>query len=89
MLCGLANEERKSRMGPKRLSIEPEGRDIFVVVDGKKIAKREQHKETWIPLEPGYVVTNSTGGDAIDIDYDGGDAPNGGGHPFSIRMNMF
>ncbi len=76
-------------MVPKRLSIEPEGSDIFVVVDGKKIAKREQHKETWIPLEPGYVVRNSTGGNAIDIDYDGGDDRNGGGHPFSVRMNTF
>ena len=76
-------------MGPKRLSIESEGRDIFVVVDGKKIAKREQHEKAWIPLEPGYVVRNSTGGNAIDIEYDGGDAPTGGGHPFSVRMNTF
>ena len=76
-------------MGPKRLSIESEGSDIFVVVDGKKIAKREQHKKAWIQLEPGYVVRNSTGGIAIDIEYDGGDAPTGGGHPFSVRMNMF
>jgi hypothetical protein len=76
-------------MGPKRLSIESEGRDIFVVVDGKKIAKRGQHEKAWIPLEPGYVVRNSTGGNAIDIEYDGGDAPMGGGHPFSARMNTF
>jgi hypothetical protein len=76
-------------MGPKRLSIESEGNDLFVVVDGKKIAKREKHKKAWIPLEPGYVVTNSTGGNAIDIEYDGGDAPTGSGHPFSVRMNTF
>lgn len=76
-------------MGPKRLSIESEGRDIFVVVDGKKIAKRGQHENAWIPLEPGYVVMNSTGGNAIDIEYDGGDAPIGGGRPFSVRMNTF
>ena len=76
-------------MSPMRLSIEPEGSDIFVVVDGKKIAKREQHEKTWIPLEPGYVVRNSTGGNAIDIDYDGGDGLNGGGRPFSVRVNMF
>jgi hypothetical protein len=77
-------------MAPKRLSIESEGRDIFVVVDGKKIAKRGQHEKAWIPLEPGYVVSNSTGGNAIDIEYDGGgDAPIGGGRPFSVRMNTF
>ena len=76
-------------MGPKRLSIESEGRDIFVVVDGKKIAKRYEHDKDWIPLEPGYVVRNSTGGNAIDIEYDGGDDLNGGGHPFSVRMNTF
>ena len=76
-------------MAPKRLSIESEGRDIFVVVDGKKIAKRGQQEKDWIPLEPGYVVRNSTGGNAIDIEYDGGDAPMRGGHPFSARMNTF
>ena len=76
-------------MAPKRLSIESEGRDIFVVVDGKKIAKRGQHQKAWIALEPGYVVMNSTTGNAIDIEYDGGDAPIGGGHPFSVRMNTF
>ena len=76
-------------MAPKRLSIESEGSDIFVVVDGKKIARRGQHEKAWIPLEPGYVVMNSTGGDAIDIEYDGGDAPIGSGRPFSVRMNTF
>ena len=74
---------------PQRLSIEVDGTDTFLVVDGKRIAKRQQHKKDWIALEPGYVVSNSTGGLAIDIEYDGSAAEIGGGRPFSVRMNMF
>ncbi len=48
-------------MAPKRLSIELDGIDTLLVVDGKRIAKRQQHEKDWIALEPGYVVTNSTG----------------------------
>jgi hypothetical protein len=73
---------------PKRLSIELDGTDTFLVVDGTRIAKRQQHKKEWIALEPGYVVTNSTEGLAIDIEYDGS-AADIWGRPFSVRMNMF
>ena len=42
-------------------SVEREGHDLFVVFDGKRIAKRGQpgtpQAGTWVSLEPGYVVT--------------------------------
>lgn len=76
-------------MSPRMLSVELEGSDLVVVVDGKRIAKRDQHEKTWFTLEPGYVVSNSIGGNAIDIEYDGGNAPIGSGDPFSVRMNTF
>ena len=40
--------------------IESDGREIFVVYDGKRIAKRghpgTRHAGMWIPLEPGFTV---------------------------------
>jgi hypothetical protein len=45
---------------PKVVKIESDGHDIFVVVDGGKIAKRSHpdtpQAKTWVSLEPGWVV---------------------------------
>ena len=68
---------------PRHLNIELDGTDTFLVVDGKRIAKRQQHAKEWIILQPGYVVTNSTGGLAIDVEYDGSAAETGGGAPLA------
>jgi hypothetical protein len=47
-------------MDKERLEIEFDGSDLFVVYDGKRIAKRGRsgtpQDGTWIPLEPGYSV---------------------------------
>jgi hypothetical protein len=51
------------------------GDDIFVVVDGVRIAKRgrsgTRHARTWISLEPGWVVTSPSDHTSITITYNG------------------
>jgi hypothetical protein len=53
---------------------ESDGTDIFVVVDGQRIAKRGRpgtpQAGTWISLEPGWRVTG--GPDEIMIERDDG-----------------
>jgi hypothetical protein len=49
-----------------------QGEDMFVVRNGKKIAKRGhpgtlQAKKTWISLEPGWQVFDADDGHAIEI----------------------
>jgi hypothetical protein len=44
---------------------------MFVIRDGKKIAKRDQQTKTWISLEPGWQVFDADGGEAIEIVYRG------------------
>ncbi len=43
--------------------IESDGKDIFVVHNGIRIAKRRSPNEPWEPLEPSYEVAS----DLIDI----------------------
>jgi hypothetical protein len=48
--------------------------DVFVLVDGMKIAKRglpgTPQAETWIMLEPGWTVRDVKGGKAIEVRYE-------------------
>ena len=44
---------------------------MFVIRDGKKIAKRDQQAKAWIPLEPGWQVFDADGGEVIEIVYQG------------------
>jgi hypothetical protein len=48
-----------------------ENGDIFVLVGGMKIAKRgppdTAHANTWIMLEPGWIVRDVKGGRAIEV----------------------
>lgn len=50
--------------------IESDGKDIFVVFNGKRIAKRGHpgtpQARTWVSLEPGYEVT---GIDVIEVTF--------------------
>jgi hypothetical protein len=52
-----------------------ENNDIFVLVDGVKIAKRGQpnttHAMLWIVLEPGWIVRDVNRGRAIEIRFEG------------------
>jgi len=45
--------------------VEHDGTDLFVVCDGNRIAKRGHpgtpQAATWIPLEPGYSVSDDEG----------------------------
>ena len=48
--------------------------DVFVLIDGTKIAKRglpgTAHAHMWIMLEPGWMVRDVKGGTAIEVSYD-------------------
>ena len=51
-----------------------ENGDIFVLVGGMKIAKRglpdTPQADTWIMLEPGWMVRDVKGGTAIQVSYE-------------------
>jgi hypothetical protein len=52
-----------------------DGEDVFVLVDGVKIAKRGRpdtaQAMTCIMLEPGWIVRDVQRGNAIDVRYEG------------------
>jgi hypothetical protein len=58
-----------------KVEVISDGRDIFVVVVGLKIAKRghpgTSHAKTWIPLEPGWDVVDGENLETIAITYNG------------------
>jgi hypothetical protein len=51
-----------------------ENDDVFVLVGGTKIAKRglpdTPQANTWIMLEPGWLVRDVKGGKAIEVSYE-------------------
>jgi hypothetical protein len=51
-----------------------ENNDVFLLIDGMKIAKRglpdSPHANTWIMLEPGWMVRDVKGGRAIEVYYE-------------------
>jgi hypothetical protein len=55
--------------------VHNEGHDLFILVDGVKIAKRRIHTVdvamNWIVLEPGWVVRDAERGRAIEVLYEG------------------
>jgi hypothetical protein len=58
------------------IDVVADGTDIFIVRNGKRIAKRgrpgTQQAKTWIPLEPGFVVFDDPGTDgSIVIEFNG------------------
>jgi hypothetical protein len=52
-----------------------DGENVFVLVDGMKIAKRgaphAAQAQTWIMLEPGWIVRDVDHGNAIEVRYEG------------------
>ena len=54
--------------------IQGEGEDLFVIVDGVKIAKRGKpgtpQAGTWISLEPGWTVRGAPDSSHIEIEHD-------------------
>ena len=58
-----------------RLSIETDGGELYVVYNGKRIAKRahpgSQSAGTWISLEPGFSVRDAKGGKELIVERDG------------------
>jgi hypothetical protein len=55
--------------------IQNEGQDVFVVVDGVKIAKRGTPytalANTWIVIEPGWTVREVRRGKTLEVTYVG------------------
>jgi hypothetical protein len=52
-----------------------DGKDVFVLVDGVKIARRgppnTAQAKTWIVLEPGWIVRDVDHGNAIEVRFEG------------------
>jgi hypothetical protein len=52
-----------------------DGQDIFVLVDGVKIARRGRPDTTqamsWVMLEPGWLVRDVQSGNAIEVRFEG------------------
>ncbi len=57
------------------VELQSDGADIFVLYDGKKIAKRGRpgtpQAGTWISLEPGWSVTSTPPHDEIVVEHNG------------------
>jgi hypothetical protein len=55
--------------------IQNDGQDVFVIVNGVRIAKRSNHAVAmhghWIMLEPGWNVRDIRQGKAIEVRYEG------------------
>jgi hypothetical protein len=68
--CGTMTDEGRPACEIHR----DENGDVFVLVGGMKIAKRglpnTPHANTWIMLEPGWMVRDVKGGKAIEVRYE-------------------
>jgi hypothetical protein len=66
---------RAVQRGGNTVSINFTGSDVFVEVDGVRVAKRghadTEHAGTWISLEPGFVVYSSADHSEITVEYNG------------------
>jgi len=55
--------------------VRNEGQDIFVLVDGVRVAKRtalaSAYAGIWIVLEPGWVVRDIQNGQGIEVMFEG------------------
>ena len=55
------------------LKLVYDGADMFVIVDGVKVAKRGHpetpHAKTWVSIEPGYTVRDCE--DGIEVEFNG------------------
>ena len=60
---------------PKDVKIESDVRDLYVVVDGVRVAKRGHpgtpEAGTWISLAPGWTVASNEDHSEIEITHDG------------------
>lgn len=57
-----------------KIEVTCDGRDIFIVVDGAKIAKRgkprTRHARTWISLKPGWTVRDIAYPAQFEVSFD-------------------
>jgi hypothetical protein len=63
---------KRERTTASPAGIESDGKDLYFVFDGKRVAKRgapgTPQARTWISLEPGYEVT---GTEKIEVTFNG------------------
>jgi hypothetical protein len=55
---------------PPVIEIEGDGKDMFVICDGVRIAKRGDDA-TWVSLEPGWSVISPPDHSTITVEYNG------------------
>jgi len=62
-----------TRKGAPPLTMGYDGRDLYVEMDGIRIAKRGHpntpQDRTWVALEPGYSVFDSPGKNELIVEY--------------------
>jgi hypothetical protein len=68
----MSNSSKRDR---PEIKMHGDSTDIFISVDGVKIAKRGQpgtpQARTWIPLEPGWTVRDCPYPGKIEVEYQG------------------
>ena len=71
--CKGVQGSRREGVPMNMVTIDSDGADLFVVVDGLRIAKRGDpgtpQAGTWISLEPGWTVRDCQDGGPIEIEH--------------------
>ena len=65
----------QSKLKQSAVEMDSDGTDLFIIVDGVKIAKRglpdTPQAKTWVSLEPGWKVLDGRGGGTMAVTYNG------------------
>jgi hypothetical protein len=51
-----------------KCKLEYDGKDLFFIFKGVKIAKRDFKLKTWVAIQPGWTVTDEPGGGCVEYD---------------------
>jgi hypothetical protein len=62
-----------SKYSKKGCVMHYDGENLFIILDGVKIAKRGEpgtrHAKTWVPIEPGWTVRDNDTLTAIEVSF--------------------
>jgi hypothetical protein len=51
------------------VTVVSKGNELFIIVDGKKIAKRERGSKAWVPLVPGWEVREAEDSSEFEVTF--------------------